>query len=222
LPRAADAYEIALGLEGLGPDMVASARDRLAVLKRQLGYVVIDSPIGATVNVAHVTNAPIPAKIHVQPGVHVVTVREPDGAAHRERVEVLAGSTASVKIVSRRAPSTASPAPVRAEPSVVPEGASTRQTFGWIALGTGAALGITAGVLGIKTLSDLEDCKDTRNVSDCDRARSSRLWTNVAAGAALVSGGVGLYLLLSADDGAEGVSARVELGPGSVRAKVSF
>jgi hypothetical protein len=217
LARAADGYEIALGLEGLDPAMAASARDRLAVLKRQLGYLVIASPIGGRVSVAHAEQAPIPANVHLPPGTHEVRIRKSDGSARVERVELLAGAVVTLKITERD-----TPAPAATEPAVRdarPEDADVGRTLGWIALGTGAALGITAGVLGKLTLDQRDRCSETRRVSDCDQAKSTRLWTNVAAGAALLGGGIGLVLLLSPR---EPRSAEVEIGPSGLRARVAF
>src|SRR5688572_30766347 len=47
--RAADAYEAALNAEGLDTGRAEAARQRLAALKPQLGYVFVSKPIGATV-----------------------------------------------------------------------------------------------------------------------------------------------------------------------------
>ena len=77
---------------------------------------------------------------------------------------------------------------------------SAQKTWGWIALGAGVVLAGTAVFLGTRTLSARDDYEAHGGTSQSkyDKAVALRTWTNVAAGGALVAGGLGTVLLLTA------------------------
>jgi tetratricopeptide (TPR) repeat protein len=212
LPRAADAYAIALEMGGLSIDEAKLARGRLSALKQQLGYVSIDEPAGALVSIAHVESAPVPLRVHVQPGTHPVRVELHGGVATSD-VQVGAGEVKQVALKAppgaepepRTAPPAATP-PVGPRPTLPPERIpivrdSAQQTWGWVVLGTGVALAGVAVFLGLETLSAREDWDkaqhDELEIDKHDRAVNLRTWTNVAWGGSVLAGGIGLTLLLT-------------------------
>src|SRR5581483_3789845 len=96
LVRAAGDYEAALDMGGLEEDQAREARERLGALKRELGYVSVDEPVGAAVTVAHVERAPIPVRLHVMPGTYEVHVESGDRKAERS-IHVAAGEVVDVR-----------------------------------------------------------------------------------------------------------------------------
>jgi hypothetical protein len=93
------------------------------------------------------------------------------------------------------APRAPEPAPA---PAAGAEDTSSR-TFGWVAIGASVVLSGTAIVLGTRALGARDEFEGSQRTSQDahDRAASYRLWTNVALGGALVTGGVGAYLVLT-------------------------
>jgi tetratricopeptide (TPR) repeat protein len=218
LPRAADAYELALSLDGLDDARTGTASERLSALKKNLGYLVITRPMGASVSVAHVKNAPIPTHVHVTPGSHVIIVRDRTGREQRKEARVFAGETAQIAL-ELPTPEPTRPAPkpaVEAKKDSAPSDGSAQRTWGYVALGGGVVLGAAAAFLGVKTLDALDEYKgsDRRNLDARDRTLRYRTWTNVALAGAVVSGAVGLYLVLDASDerGASGSQLRLKVG----------
>lgn len=243
LARAADAFESALDSEGLDEGRASASRDRLAALKRQLGYLFVAKPIGATVSVAHAEKVSIPAKIHVSPGDYEITVQRSDGTTETKNVSARAGEVIRVDVEGSGLgpgpePATAEPetAPTDPGPTDEPSGSCSQCTWGWVAIG-GAAVAAGVGTyFGLRTLSARDEFEDSdREDSDAhDRAVTSRTVSNVAFGVAIVSGAVGVVLLLTADKSGESATGeqkkqktartRTELrvGPSGVSAAFHF
>ena len=196
---AADAFESFLELEGLDAALEDRARLRLSQLKKVLGYIVVSCPAGAHVNVGHEFELPVPARAHVLPGKRTIRVGQPGGRATTERlVSVRAGQTLEVRLPcgSNNAPLTSK------RPDKGPSRAQTTSAYGawpYVALGAGVALGLAGGYFAL----DFRDAKEEFTASgnrDADarkRAVRSRALTNVFLGAAVISTGVGVTLLLS-------------------------
>jgi tetratricopeptide (TPR) repeat protein len=209
-PRAADAYATALDLGGLTVEEAEQTRERLSTLERSLGYLQIDEPVGALVSVAHVERAAVPLRVHLVAGMYAVRL-ELDGVVKTHEVQIGAGEAKRIALeVPRQAAPKAAPAPA-AEPVRVPppepdrpapETDSTQRTWGWVAVGVGAALTGAAVVLGLQTLSARDEWDNLAHtpseIDKRDRAVALRTWTNVAWGSAAVAGGVGVTLLLTA------------------------
>jgi len=209
--RAADAFEGALNTEGLDAGRAKAARARLAVLKPTLAYVLVEKPIGATVSVAHVADAPVPAHFHLAPGAHKVAVKRRDGSVAEQTLALKAGSTTSVEVEASGEPKDEAaelkpvgdaPAPVAAPARDAPKreapGCSSC-TWGWVALGVGVAAAGAGTYFGIRTLSSKGEFDDSgKTDADArDRAVQSRMLANISFGVAAVAGGVGLYLVLT-------------------------
>ncbi|MBI3200434.1 MAG: hypothetical protein HYZ29_02755 [Myxococcales bacterium] len=239
LARAADAFESALASEGLDEGRAKAARTRLAVLKPMLGYVFVEKPIGATLSVAHVTDAPVPARFHLAPGSHKLVLKRRDGSRFDQDVVLKAGAVTTVAIeggdlpVAEKsdppAPASAPPPAPRATPAAKPRPSPSAScpscTWGWVALGTGVAAAGAGAYFGVRTLSARSDFDDSgKTDADAhDRAVQSRTLTNVAFGVAAVAGGLGVYLLVSGrHDDEESATVSVGLTPSGVSSRWRF
>jgi hypothetical protein len=236
--RAADAFESALAMDGLDDGRAKAARARLAVLKPVLGYVFVEKPIGATVTVAHVADAPVPARFHLAPGSHELLVKRRDGSVVKQPVTLKAGTTISVEVEVAGpvaaaaveelkpvgdAPGSRTPAQ-RDSPKQASKGCSSC-TWGWVALGGAVVAAGAGGYFGLATLSARDDFEDSgKTDADArDRAIQNRTLANVAFGVAAVAGGVGLYLVLSGGSNATGEAAwTLRARPGGVQSTWRF
>jgi tetratricopeptide (TPR) repeat protein len=212
LPRAADAYETALEMGGLDQQDAKQAESRLSALKQVLGSLRIEEPTGAVVSVAHLDRAPVPARAHVRPGdyqlraeigAHTTTLKVVIGAGEVKTVRFdKPGSGGKIeptpRVTKRKRgdPLAATPGPEDRPPSR----SSAQKTWGFIALGAGVVLGGTAVFLGTRTLSARDDYvhDGEKDQDKYDKAVALRTWTNVTAGGAVVAGGLGTVLLLTA------------------------
>jgi tetratricopeptide (TPR) repeat protein len=208
-PHAADAYETALEMGGLDQQDAKQAESRLSALKQVLGALRIEEPPGAVVSVAHLERASVPARVHVRPGSyqlraeigsHTTTMRITIGAGEVKTVRFdkpgAGGVVEPTKSPERRPANTGRDLP---EDRPKSPRSSAQKTWGWIALGAGVVLAGTAAYLGTRTLSARDEYNDDRfSHSKYDKAIALRAWTNVATGGAVVAGGVGTVLLLTA------------------------
>lgn len=237
LARAADAFESALSSDGLDEARAKAARTRLAVLKPMLGYVFVEKPIGATVSVAHVADAPVPTRFHLSPGSHELSFKRRDGTTTKQALVLKAGSTTTVEAEDSAAPASAEPelkpvgdAPTPAAPPREPAPKDAPRgcpscTWGWVALGAGVAAAGAGAYFGVQTLSAKSDFDDSgKTDADArDRAVTNRTFANVAFGVAAVAGGVGLYLILSGNGKSqEAASLSVGVRPGGVNGTWRF
>ena len=220
--RAADAYERVLASEGLDAERVRAARERLAELERSLAVLSIRQPAGGAASVAHVVDAGIPLRAHLQPGTHEVRIREASGNIVVRSVEASAGKVVElvIEVAAARPVSSAIPAPTASAVTTSPT-ASSSSTWAWVALGGAGALSLTAGVLGLRTLDSLQEYEDSgyRDGDLRDRTQRYKLMTNVAWGAAALSGSIGVVLLLSGkgpERGGREHATQVRLAPGSI------
>jgi hypothetical protein len=201
-PRAADAYQAALEGRELDASRAADARARLTILRKQLGYVTLSAPAGGTVSVAHLTDAPVPSRVHLPPGQHEVRVRL--GACERQQaVTVRAATTHDVALVCAGAPAiapaVAAPPPVPRPDAPAPPPSTAMRDAGWVMAAVGAAGGVSLVPLGVLTV-DANDRWKASGLTDEDahgRAVSLRTATNVVLGvsAAVLVAGVTLVLL---------------------------
>lgn len=218
--RAADAYEQALAADGLDAERTTAAKERLAQLDRTLGVLSIRQPVGGTASVAHVQDAKIPFRVHVAPGSHEVRILEPGHPPVVRKVDAQAGKEVEILIEVTAAQPQAEPKPTTtpAPPKVKVEPSGSSTTWGWVAVGGAGALSLGAGYLGLRTLDSLQEYEDSgyRDADAQDQTKQYRLWTNLAWGAAAVSGTVGVVLLLTGDTDGQESSAHLRLGPGEV------
>jgi hypothetical protein len=173
----------------------------------------------------------------VDPGPHEVAVKTSSGAssartivlAEGAREEVVFSLEPAVRVPVASPPRSPSPSPLpmpQEAPSALP-GAARSQTFGWVTLGTGAALtgaGTVLGVLALGHKSDLDAAcdpgcpPDYQDDIDTYRLERNLSYVGFALGAAGL--GAGTYLLLRGDP--DGAGASVGLTVGGVRVAGRF
>jgi len=216
LPEQADAYEAALAIGTLDADRTAYARERLVELEKSLGVLVVRQPAGATVYVAHAQGRRVPARIHLFAGDHDVVVR----TGSRTQRQSLTIEADQVKFLAFDSDPDA--------PTTRSSGASAAQVIaGWSGIGLGGALAVTSVGLGGAFLSARSDFVDGGRTDAATRQRAVdlRLATNLTLAGALVFGGLGLTLLLTAPDDepqASHSSVRLRLLPTGVAGELRW
>jgi hypothetical protein len=165
----------------------------------------------------------------VDPGQHEVAVKTSSGAssartivlAEGVREEVVFSLEPAVRVPVAPPARSPSPMPQEAPPSL--PGAARSQTFGWVTLGTGAALtgaGAVLGVLALGHKSDLDAAcdpgcpRDYQDDIDTYRLERNLSYVGFALGAAGL--GAGTYLLLRGDPDGAGASVGLTVGGVSV------
>ena len=215
----------------LGGDDVVEARQdevekEIARLKKMVGYVSVEAPEGAAIFVDGVECglAPIAGGIPVSGSVvHFVKVMLPTGEELPEKkVSLVSGNKINISFIEKKeappAPLAAPPPettedkqepaePLMVEPSKEEEEKGSRMSplelAGWIAVGTGGAMLITAGVTGglaIKENNYIEDhCPDGCYEADHDRIDKRdmlAMTTDVLIGVGSVVAATGAGLLI--------------------------
>jgi len=206
--RAADDYTVALGMADLAPSQKSDVSTRVAHLEKHLGRLDVTGPSSVRVSVAHVSQAPVPAHVHLAPGNLTLSATYPDGHIETRQVTITVDATATVDLPP--VPPTPPPPtlPATESPPEPPTGgsesaaearpASGTRTAGWIALGASAAFGVAGVVLGLSTLSarDAFDATGDTSESKHDQAVALRTWTNVAWVATGIAAATGVVLLV--------------------------
>lgn len=219
------------GAGQLKPDREKAVHGDLEMLESRTATLRINcSEAGADVLVdgEAVGTTPLAEAVLMNAGEHNVEVRK---LGFRSQVlrRTLAGSDAAeveVKLepVPMAAP-TAAVTPISVAP--VAERSTTPQWIGWSVTGGLAVGAIVTGVLGNRAADDLQDARGQKDVtasqlrSDSNKAKMLLITSDALAAAAVVTGGISLYLTLrgpSSEPGARD-SARLRLGvsPGGLR-----
>lgn len=221
----------------------------IAKLQTRVGKVSVSSNVaGAEVLIDDISvgTTPLPAPLLVSAGRHKITLAPAQGARLSRVVELASGDTQEVRldVEAPAAPSEDYPPAALAPTSDSverPDGdappapaapASERRSPGWAiagwsltgALAAGAAV---TGVLALGASSDLDVLRATRGATrlDLDAAGAKTgdlaLACDILGGAAIVAGGVSLYLTLSNGSSAPS-SVSVGAAPGGLRVSGSF
>jgi hypothetical protein len=217
-PRAADAYAKSLSLGGMTSKETTEAKRRLSALEKKVGVLVVATPEG-TLSVGHVTNAKLPANVHLAPGRHDVRITDGNGVQTTTSVELRAGAVTNLELAPRREATPAPATPTKRTTSPAPREPVTRSSspLPWMLVGGGVVAAGAAAYLGVSAL-EARDEYDESNHEDrdaYDRAKSLRLWTNIAWGASIVLGGTGVYLLFSQPSAPERQKTQVTCTPGA-------
>lgn len=193
------------GAGQLKPDREKAVHADLEMLEsRTATLLIVASEAGAEVLVDGETvgATPLSDPVLMNAGEHVIELRKLGFRSQQVR-RTLAGSDMSevnVKLepVPKEAP-VAALAPVR--PAPAPR-SSTAQWVGWTATG-GLAIGaLVTGVLGNRAADDLDSARGQKDVSsaqlrsDSRKAKTLLITSDVLAAAAVVTGGLSLYLTL--------------------------
>lgn len=240
--RAADAHHASLKLsDRLTSAQIKDARARLARLEKLVTTIDVEAPQDARISLGRLARIKPPARFHVLPGDHAVTVTFPDGgrtskqvravAAQKERIEFTAPSAASDSPAFQgsnppgtpqdRAPVAGSivpepDAPPDAAPADAAGSSSALLVGGWVGTVTGVAFTGAAVGLGVAAVSarDDYDASGYTDVDARDRADLLRTWTNVAWVGAAVAGTVGVVLFIASSVTAAPSKAQLRITPG--------
>lgn len=202
-----------------GGERASYAIERAEALFPRLPWVTLELdevPEGTTVQRGEepIPLAALGSRLPVDPGTHVFEVRAPGREPTQTRVRLEEGQKRTVQLsLGESEPKEQAVPPGQDESSTVirdtgSSGPSEKRTYGWVAVGTGAAavgLGSIAGVMAIDRKNIVEsECVDEvcRSEAGAQAAVDGRTFATMstvgfAVGAAAV--GVGLYLLLSPD-----------------------
>jgi hypothetical protein len=206
---------------------LAHLMPRIPKLNVQVSAPRQDEEVEVYVDNRRLLAALVGADVPVDPGPHSVEVRRADGRTVSRQVSIPEGRREEVTILLEAeqapAPNTVE-LPVTASTPAEREGeeGSSRATFGWLLLGTGAAaagIGTVTGLVALGKKSDLDEaCDPGCHVSHKETLDSYRLnrtisYVGFAIGVAGVSGGA--YLLLSGSEEKPDLALGVE--PGGAR-----
>lgn len=204
--KAARTYERVMALEQSGEQDRADATDRLAKITPKLGVVELGGGASIRVRVDQEEHRG-GDRVWVEPGEHVVTLIDVDGAKER-KVEVAAGATRSVELSSlmpgadKPAPGgagTANEQPIDTDPTPTDTGPTKKggiraPTF--IAFGL-AAVGLGGGIyFGLKVNDAEKKYNDDPNQDDLDRFKQNKLFANIGFGVAAAGAITGTILLV--------------------------
>lgn len=241
--RAADAHHASLKLtDRLTEAQAKDARERLARLEKQIAVVDVEAPESALITLGHLERVKAPARFHVLPGEHIVTVTFGDGgrasrrvraaAARRERIEFTAPTATDPPALPEDATPSAPPErgaegaettpDVGPDPPEGPSGAL--RVGGWVGTVSAVVFAGTAVGLGLSAIDARDDFEASGNtdVGARDRADTLRTWTNVAWVGTAVAGTVGIVLFIASSVAAPPASAELRLTPGGAALRGRF
>jgi len=214
--RALEEY-VQKGGDAIPADRRAAVAKDLSMLEQRTAFVEI------TVNVADaevlvddvlVGKTPLGPALLVDAGIHRIVVRRPGYLPRNSQVTLAGGDRQAV-------PLSLDPQPAEKSTIVVRErevqSNSTLILAGWVSTGALAAGAIVTGILGAGKAKDLKDLRsaDPRDYDDfgaeLDDTKSSAssllLASDVCSGAAVVVGGLSLWLTLTSTESTEAVPA---------------
>lgn len=185
----------------------AVTKDLEFLAERTAKLGIISSQDGADVAIDGIVmgTAPLKAAIVVDAGEHTVEVRKPGFYAKTQQVTLAGRDEIELKIDLIALPE-AKPQTVverHTERVVAPEYDNSMMWIGWATTGTLAVGAGVVGYLGITKANELESMRTDYGVtrSQLDQTKSDArtlfMISDIAAGAAVIAGGISLYLTLS-------------------------
>jgi hypothetical protein len=229
LARAADAFTLAVAMDGISAEQRADAESRLAEINPQLSIVHIVAPPGTRVTLAHAKKRVAPASIHVAPGEYVLTSEFSDGRTIDQKVKATtSGGEVNIEVAAPAssptpAPGNTSPTPRPAPDPMPDDDATTRNQAqwisGWVLVGASVVSGGVAIGLGVGALQAKDEFEASGNTDReaRDEAATLRTTTNVmwaAAGAFAVTGVLLLVFSNEDEDASADQALRVSVSPG--------
>ena len=200
--RAADAFALALSTGQLSAEQQSDAEQRLATTSAALGVLSVKAPGGSRVSVAHARDIAAPARIHLAPGTYVVRIERKDGSRVERQVQLKASRQTHVSVLAapaKRVDSNKRDSPAPAPSSPPSSDDDTRSVIGYSLVGASVALSAAAIVLGLDALESRDQFEDSGRIDRDAHERAGRLrvWTNLAWAGAALTGGAGVYLLVT-------------------------
>jgi len=183
----------------------AVAADLKMIATRTATLSVSVTVDGATISIDDdpVGTSPLPEPLLLDAGSHRVTARKAGFNVAEARLTFAGGDASSTRLELTPEARAAAPRIIVEKQYLERSDRSTWLWATWSATGVFAASGITLGALGLKAANDLEHLRtsDQTTRSELDstqrRARTLLVAGDILGGAAIVSGGVALYLTLS-------------------------
>lgn len=145
LARAADDYATAVGTSDASAAQRSDAASRLKALEARVGRLTVTGPADTRVVLDDGADAGLPLAVHLSPGHHTLAIAYASGVTRSRGIEAVAGEEQVVRLDE---PSSAEPKEERDEPHpkesrAADDGAATRRTLAWVALGgTAVASGL--------------------------------------------------------------------------------
>lgn len=205
----------------------AAVEIEIGKLKPRVAHVQIACNVaGAEIRIDDdiVGTTPLAQPIIVSAGRRRISAEKPGMPLTTRVVDVAGGDSLDIALEVREPTATApTPSPVRA--ALVPQEPSGGRTAMWVGWTATGALAIGAGVTGFLALRAKNDLNAQQNAfpaSAADlgtaqsRMRAFALTTDILAGAAVIAGGVSIYLTLTSpkkERGASAPSARLGFAP---------
>jgi len=202
LIRARDHYRQCLA--GARGSKRAAVQADLAAVEAKIARLEVTSPRAAVVLVDGRSLGRTPARVAVNPGLHLVEVRWQGGHRATIKVSVRVGERRTVAI--RPPPSTHGVDLPPAQKRPAPAGPTrTRrrlsQWWFWSGVGVTAVLAGLATWQGVETLRRVDQFDERPTRDNYDRAVSRRLVTNILWGGVVVAGGASATLFFFTDFG---------------------
>lgn len=233
---------VARGGAELTPDRAAAVQADLTLLSGKIARVSLQvEQAGAQLSIDGVAvgRSPLAEPLVVDVGEHRVQVELAGYVTQTQLLTLAGGDRREVTFTLQASPASApavAPTPQREKPADAPppppqRASSNRGTWlgvGWATTGALAAGALVSGALGASAAGDLRDLRNaggtSRSALDQAQSRASTrlLVADVLGGAALVAGGITLYVQLSgpsrekAADRAAASAWRLSFGPSNV------
>jgi tetratricopeptide (TPR) repeat protein len=202
---AARTFQRVIGLEQSGEQDRADATERLARLTPKLAIVELkgEATLRARVDQDEFVGGD---RVYVEPGEHVVTLIDVDGAKQR-KLDLTAGVSRTVELATLmpeiEGPERTETAPATVEPEeAAPTSDAGPRESGGVRAPTLVMFGLTAVAAGGAVYFGLAVNDSEKKYAEqptreqYDRFNQNKLFTNIAIGVAGVSAGVGTYLLI--------------------------
>jgi len=219
--RALEEY-VQKGGDTIPADRRAAVAKDMAMLEQRTAFLEISVNVtGAEVLVDDVVvgKTPMGPALLVDAGVHRIVVRHPGYVPRNSQVTLAGGDRQALPLTLEVQPPEKSTIVVR-EREVQSD--STLLIAGWVGTGALATAAIVTGILGAGKAKDLKDLKaaDPRDYDDfgseLDSTKSSAssllLVSDVCSGAAVVVGGLSLWLTLTSNNASEATTPEKHVG----------
>lgn len=205
--RALEEY-LKKGGDSLAADRRAAVDKDLEMLRHRTAFLTIEANIeGAEVLVdeAPAGKTPIGPALLVDAGVHRVTLRRPGYLPKTANVTLAGGDEQTLSLALERQPEEKQTIVVREQ--VVEDTAATWMIAGWVTTGALAAGAVVTGIMGSSEADELEQLRgglasdyDGQLPGRLDDARANAktlfLVSDVLTGAAVIAGGLSLWITL--------------------------
>lgn len=221
------------GAGKIAPAREESVKTDLEMLSGRTATLQVECNVeGAEVSIDGevVGTTPLPDPILMNAGEHTIEVRKADYQTRSLRHTLAGKDAGDVKVELEKIPSTPPPAAFLAVPEhhAAAQPRSTAPIWaGWITTGALAAGAAVTGIVGLNAANENERLRAQKDLgpnsdlkSSASRANTFLLANDILTGAAVVAGGISLYLTLkspsSSSDGRDQASVGVRVSPNGI------